>query len=140
MKIDDKYRWITEKWTWRLNRTGYYYYRGRIRGNMRSRVLHRCVWAMEHKIPYSEVPMLDHINRDRTDNRLENLRVTTPLLNANNKKDAGSKPFLKSGKWVSRIHHRGKSIHLGVFPKKSRARLVSRVIKEFLMTLEEAIL
>ena len=131
---------MTEKWTWSLNRKGYCYCRITIKGKKHSRVLHRCVWAIEHNIPYSEVPMLDHINRDRTDNRLENLRVTTPLLNANNKENVGVTPYLKSGKWVARLRHRGKSIHLGVFPKKSRARLVSIVVKKYLMFLEEAML
>ena len=146
MKIDDKYRWLVERWTWHLNWQGYRYCRISIKGKRYSRKLHRCVWAIAHKIPYSEVPMLDHINRDRADNRLENLRITNPSLNANNSKFAGvgivnKQTTKKRGDcWRSRVRFRNKAYHLGVFPKKSRARLASRVVKKFLMNLEEAML
>ena len=111
----------------------------------KGRLKHRWVWAVEHGIPYASVPMLDHINRDVKDNRLCNLRPTNKVLNGNNSsyRDKGSvqKVNRKVGcKWKSRLRYRMKDYHLGTFSKKSRARLVSRVIKQFLMTLEEAIL
>ena len=141
MKVDDKYRWLVERWAWHPNWKGYPYARITIKGKRYSRVLHRCVWAVAHKVSYSEVPMLDHINRDRTDNRLENLRPTNCVLNNMNREGTGRGLAEKRGKkWRSRLMHRGICSHLGMFPTERRARLVSRVIKNFLMTLEEAML
>ena len=136
MKIDDKYRWLTEKWTW-SDRNGYK--RRRFKGKLIN--LHRFIWAIHTKTPYSKVPMLDHINRDREDNRIENLRPTNCTLNSTNREGAGKGVAVKVGKkWRSKLIHRQKHYHIGVFPTERRARLVSRVIKQFLMTLEEAIL
>lgn len=55
---------------------------------------HRIAWAMH----YGEQPpaLLDHINGDPTDNRIENLRPATHSLNAANMRR-------HKGKWVSRF-------------------------------------
>ena len=141
MKVDKKYQWLLEKWSWYINKKGYPYCRISKEGKQFSRVLHRLIWAIENKISYTKVPMLDHINRDRTDNRLENLRPTNPSLNSNNSSFAGGGLVNKHGKkWRSRARFRNKVYHLGIFPKKSRARLASIVVKKYLMILEEAML
>ena len=51
----------------------------------RSRLLvHRVVWIMHHGV----VPQtIDHINRDRTDNRIENLRDVSMSINHMNRRD-----------------------------------------------------
>lgn len=80
---------------------------------------HQLIWLWVYgEIPSQEV---DHINRDRDDNRLCNLRLAKPGENSQNKARyktntsgcAGVGWNTKAGKWQARIMHKGKSIHLG---------------------------
>lgn len=85
---------------------------------------HRVAWLLH----YGELPKfpeyeIDHINGDRTDNRIENLRAVTSLenkqnlgLSINNK--SGIKGVCWSaaaGKWQAQIRLSGKTKYLGVF-------------------------
>lgn len=82
---------------------------------------HRLAWLYV----YGNWPedQLDHINRDRADNRIENLREVT---NKQNHQNSGKRRDNTSGhpgvcwhkqrsKWVARIMHNQKQIHLGLF-------------------------
>lgn len=62
--------------------TGIGYLRARILG--KSYLAHRVIWAYH----YGEWPsdQIDHINHDRSDNRIENLRVVSQMVNAKNQK------------------------------------------------------
>lgn len=46
--------------------------------------VHRAVWELEYG-PIPKGLFIDHINRNRHDNRIENLRLVTPLENTQNK-------------------------------------------------------
>lgn len=72
--------------------------------------------------------MLDHINRNRSDNRLSNLRVVTPQQNAFNTSSKGY--FLQDGKWRSQITINRKKIHLGYFNTEDEARQAYLIAKE----------
>lgn len=80
---------------------------------------HRVAWA----IHYGEWPSshLDHINGDRADNRICNLRIVTRSENCRNTKQrannsSGVIGVAPSGsKWRAYIRSDGKNIHLGVF-------------------------
>lgn len=88
---------------------------------------HRMAWAMTHGA--WPAGMIDHINGDKQDNRIENLRVVS---NAQNKQNV-SKPanntsgfmgvsFHKpSGKWVANIKVDGKAHYLGLHEAPSDA-------------------
>ena len=88
---------------------------------------HRAAWA----IHYGEWPkgQIDHINHNKDDNRLGNLRDATASENsrnrsipAHNASGAIGVHFNKpSGKWHARIFHDGKRIHLGAFKEKAEA-------------------
>ena len=59
--------------------------------------MHRAIWEHVHgECP----PILDHINRDKTDNRICNLRVATNQQNCLNTSSLNChKGYLKDGTW-----------------------------------------
>jgi hypothetical protein len=84
-------------------------------------LLHRLIWLIEH----GEYPLcdIDHINRDRCDNRIENLRLTTRAENCQNSvtRRIGASGVLgvtwhrQSRKWRASIQSYGRGIYLGGF-------------------------
>ena len=72
---------------------------------------------------------VDHINRDRLDNRKKNLRICTRTENARNRSvDYNSKSgvrgvtlFKQSGKWRADIRVHGELHYLGLFETKKGA-------------------
>jgi hypothetical protein len=87
----------------------------------RPRASHRLIWAIVHgRWP---TPCIDHINGDRADNRLVNLREATNLQNrANATVRSDSKVGVKgvqfhpqTGKWRARIRVDGKQKSLGLY-------------------------
>lgn len=87
---------------------------------------HRLAWLFAH----GEWPsLIDHINGDRADNRLDNLRVVTRSQNsANTKPNAANTSGIKgvrqdrrSGRWYAAIKAHGKYHHLGTFSDKEEA-------------------
>lgn len=81
---------------------------------------HRIVWAMHNDI----VPdLIDHKNRNKRDDRIDNLRESTVSQNAANAKlsSANTSGYRgvtwdkSSGKWRSQIEVNGKAIYLGWF-------------------------
>ena len=88
---------------------------------------HRAAWAMTHG-QYPELD-IDHINRNRLDNRIANLRLATAMQSSHNRsvrRDSGSGlkgvTWYKSDKlWCARITIRGKRLFLGLFKAKEDA-------------------
>lgn len=88
---------------------------------------HHIVWAMHH----GEYPALfiDHINGNKADNRIENLRLATAHDNAANKASATGSTSAYLGvsfkaarkAWVAQISKLGKKIHLGLFDSEIAA-------------------
>lgn len=80
---------------------------------------HRAAWAMHYGVwPSSQI---DHINGDRTDNRIQNLREATATENNRNmrlssRNTSGTVGVHRSRRlWVARICDQGKIVHLGSF-------------------------
>ncbi len=100
---------------------------------------HRLAWLYE----YGTWPefMIDHINRDKLDNRINNLRDVPRSLNALNSEirsdnTSGYKGITKSGKsWSARISIDGVNTILGYFNTIEEA-LLARVSKEKELGLE----
>jgi len=89
---------------------------------------HRVIWVMVN----GEIPrgmMIDHQNGDRSDNRLENLRLARCDGNAKNTKLPKDNMSGRIGvfwdgrrsKWTATIRNEGKSVYLGAFDDISLA-------------------
>lgn len=64
---------------------------------------------------------VDHINNDKTDNRIQNLRWVTLSENTHNQKHKGYR--YENGKWRSRIRVNGKKKQLGMFNTEEEAKI-----------------
>jgi hypothetical protein len=83
--------------------------------------LHRAAWMMTHGVwPEHDI---DHINGDKSDNRIKNLRAVSraenmknkPIYRQNSSGITGVGWHRVTGKWAAKIRVNGKDIHLGVF-------------------------
>ncbi len=92
--------------------------------------MHRVLLGLE----FNDSGVCDHINRDRLDNRLENLRIVTPAVNTQNKAGRpGSTSQYRgvywnkaAGKWHASTSIGGHSKFLGLFDDEHEAgRIVS---------------
>lgn len=86
---------------------------------------HRLAWLYEYgTMPEQEI---DHINRLRTDNRIENLRESTVAENIYNRgvsrrNTSGYKGVTRSlNRWMAMIKVAGKSMYLGTFTTRQEA-------------------
>ena len=86
--------------------------------------VHQVVWLL-HTGAFPTKP-IDHINRNRRDNRIENLRLATDLENMQNivaatAPGAGTWKSPRSGRHMARMTHKGKKIYLGYYDTKEAA-------------------
>ena len=97
--------------------------KGYFQGTLFTKTLrtHRVIWCLVHgDWPDKDI---DHINGDRLDNRLTNLRSVSRATNSLNRSISsintsgvlGVRKISPDGKWVAKIKHNGKSSHLGYF-------------------------
>ena len=91
--------------------------------------VHRLIWKLVHG---KDPDFVDHINGDRADNRLGNLRTVSRSGNAKNKSTTEGKEdgdvgvSLRNGKWRARISDSGRLIQLGTFETKAEALAARR--------------
>ncbi len=131
----DYYRLCTRKWC--LSNRGYAVHHSRSNGKRKVIYMHRII---ANPPPHLQV---DHINRNRLDNRRSNLRFATRSQNQANRaprqrnNNSGYKGVnLSRGKWEARIRFDGQRIYLGKFDNPETSALIydaaSRLLnKEF---------
>lgn len=81
---------------------------------------HRVIWEMFHG-PIPDGYMIDHIDRDRKNNNLNNLRLVTHKGNQENRRAKGYSWDSQKGKWKARIVHHKKLIHIGHYDTEEEA-------------------
>lgn len=76
---------------------------------------------------------IDHINRNKSDNRIENLRRcshSTNQINTNDRNSSsgvrGVRQVDKTGRWMARIYKDGKEIRVGTFATLEEASVAYR--------------
>lgn len=86
---------------------------------------HRLIFALAHGVWPEQV---DHINHDRLDNRLLNLRAASPALNSRNqplgpRNTSGviGVGLRKSGRWCARLKAGDQNLYLGTFDSRTEA-------------------
>ena len=113
----------------------------KVDGKWTNQRLHQFIWNLSGREPAKAI---DHINGDVTDNRLENLRACTHLLNTkNNTRRTPTKNGLPVGisfrdrnphrKYEVRIDHRKKKHYLGYYANLEEAVAVYQNAKEILI-------
>ena len=115
------------KFRWYCDRKGYAVRSVRSGKSIRKILMHREVWRLAGRtIPDGQE--LDHINGDKLDNRLCNLRPATVSQNHANSKPRGGTSrykgvhwFKRDGKWHAAIGYNGKLVHLGYFANEIEA-------------------
>jgi hypothetical protein len=112
--VDHRFAYLLDKHKWSIGSQGYAV--SRIDGK---RVyMHRLVWKLNH--PMRSDAMLDHINGNKLDNRICNLRPATGSLNCRSRLRSGGgrlpegvQPKPGSRPFVSHISVYGRTLYLG---------------------------
>ena len=112
----------------RNDEKGYIKFRVFLNGKYYNLLGHQFAWYWVNR---ECVECLDHINGDRVDNRIINLRSVTKQENIFNMKEVKGYSWNKArGMWMSSICHNDKRIYLGYFDKEEDARAAYLEAKE----------
>ena len=111
--IDPEYEFLFELFAWRISTKGY------VEATMYNGEWKKTV-KLHHFIVGTPVGNyeVDHINRNKLDNRLVNLRVTTGFVNARNREyvdNASNIRITSNGGYEVRINKEGKTIQIGTY-------------------------
>ena len=144
VKVDLRHRAAVENHRW-LNVRGYHYGNVDPENKKKREALHRFVWFLE----FGKWPefYLDHVNGDKTDNRIENLRPACKSLNARNydhKKETslprGVRPNHNPGspvRFSATIRRHGRSCSLGTYATASEASVAYENAREIVEIFEQ---
>lgn len=110
-----------------------------IRVDGRNAYAHRMAWVYVHG---KQPNRIDHINGDRSDNRIVNLRSVTQSENLQNTVDKpqggnelkGASFDKRTGRYFAYIGHKGKTRHLGRFNSAEEAHQAHLVAKRSMHT------
>lgn len=130
--IDRKYSYLTLYYSWNDNSNGYM--KAMIR--YKKVYLHRLIMELELGRKLNKEEIVDHINHDKLDNRLINLRLVDRQLNGLNRANSEAGVSKHRHEWRARINLKGKQIYLGIYPSKDVAlKAVRQKRKELLQNI-----
>jgi hypothetical protein len=86
--------------------------------------LHRLIWVYHN----GDTPdLIDHIDRDVANNRIDNLRIATPVQSSCNRLESNKSGFRGVDKynerWRAKIRYNNKYYHIGYFDTPEEASL-----------------
>ena len=87
----------------------------------KSRLANRLAWVITYDEDITD-ETIDHKDRDKTNNRINNLRKATRLQQNINKIFRGT--YRSGKKFCARIRYKGKDIHLGTYSTEEEAHKV----------------
>lgn len=97
---------------------------------------HRVIWKpCTGKDPVGDI---DHINQNKQDNRIENLRDVSRTQNLLNQSAKGVYYNALADRYIARIGYKGKGIHIGCFTTESEAKNHYEEFKELLYSMSES--
>lgn len=131
--IDKEFRYL-DKYKWSIDTDGY-----AIATIRSSRCTTKKVAKMHRIIAGTPIGMCtDHINRDKLDNRKNNLRICTPSQNNANKIHFNVKTGLKgvymcNGKYIASLIYNGEKVVIGIYDNKVDAGIAydNKIIELF---------
>lgn len=107
------------QWSWKVNNSGYAYRTIRAKEDgkkWKTILMHRLICCAEKN------EEIDHINRNKLDNRKSNLRIVAHWENSHNRsKGNGVRKPKGRNKWCAQIYVNNKRIYLGSFGTKEEA-------------------
>jgi len=83
---------------------------------------HRLIWAYHNGWPEDRTLEVDHVNREKGDDRIENLRLVTAGKNQENNNAKGYCYDRNRDKYKAGIKVNGKTVNLGRFDTQEEAR------------------
>ena len=125
--IDDKYQYLIDEYKWHVSNSGYVRKTTRELGVKATIQLHRHILGLESC--NLEGLQTDHVNGNRLDNRVKNLRTATPSQNSQNRPATKSNTSGFKGvtwhdrnkSWRARIGVGRKEIFLGYYQSPKEA-------------------
>jgi hypothetical protein len=143
IKVSEKHFEELSKYTWFIDANGYAITSIYVMSRKESREtglarkksikMHRLVYELEHGLKLNTDQHIDHVNQDKIDNTIENLRVSElgsgiNQINVGLRADntSGYKGVIyreKTGKWEVKISYKEKRIWLGAYKNKEMAAI-----------------
>ena len=94
--------------------------------------MHRLIWIMfKGEIPQGLI--IDHIDQNKANNRIENLRLASKSANNRNRESAGVVFDKERNKWRAQASVNNTSVTLGRFDTKEEAELEFNNFKAFMI-------
>lgn len=89
---------------------------------------HRLGWFLFYG--YWPVNLLDHIDGNKSNNAITNLRVATKSLNGYNRTNQHGIGKYRNNTWRAYLNHAGKQYHIGYFKSEEEAIVAHKTYKE----------
>jgi len=105
--------------------------------NSKSYKVHRLIWVMFN----GDIPnglLVDHVDRNISNNKIENLRLLTKSMNARNRGAKGVYYDASRNKWVAQASVNNTNVALGRFDTREAAEAEYKSFYEFMLARDKS--